>query len=317
MWKKSLINDDYITIILKILEMLMNFLEATLLKLEKFEEKYLKGYFYNALKMDREHQILKEGAVEAKHAIPGMLREMEHSSVVKFIVSLSTAIFIFPILNPIVTTTFNNHELSGLMSLIMSVCFSIQSANLFQRQLIPRLLFKDDERIIKTLFTNNKTKKYWIDHFLDKKEFKLELKNNSTLIFTVLRSLLISYKLDESHKNKLTELLDNWIEKGLTKEVYSNFLEFMVYPENNQIFLNELTRLRSSFLTKEKQDEMLFLLMDSEKILQNKASVSELIGEYEVKLKEKFGPNDISFFKENYQDDKERVIKKLTRVANK
>lgn len=294
----------------------MNFLEATLLKLEKFEEKYLKGYFYNVLKMDREHQILKENTVEAKYALPGMLRELEHSIFAKFIISLITAILIFPILSPIVFTAFNNHELSGLMSYIMYVYFSVQSANFFQRKIIPRLLFKDDERVISTLFTNNKTKKYWLDHFLDKKEFKVELKSNSTLIFTVLRSLLISYKLPEFHKNKLTELLDTWIEKGLTKEVYSNFLEFMVYPENNQIFLNELTRLRSSFLTKEKQDEMLFLLMDSDKILQNKANVAELIGEYEIKLKEKFGANDISFFKEDYQE-KERVIKKLTRVANK
>lgn len=295
----------------------MNFLETTLLKLEKFESRYLKGYFYNALKMDREHQLLSEQTVDMKNAFPGILREMQKSNVFKLVLSFFALMLVFPILNPIVSTAFDYEGPSVLVSIIMSVYMSVHSASFFQEKIIPKLLFKDDERIIKTLFENNKTKKYWMDYFLDKKEFKIEMKSNSTLIFTVLRSILISYKLEGNHKNKLEELLDNWIEKGLTKEVFSNFLEFMVYPQNNQIFLNELSKLRSSFLTKEKQDEMLFLLMDSEKILENKANINELIDNYESKLRDKFGSNDINFFKEDYEQEKERVIKKLTRVANK
>lgn len=295
----------------------MNFLEEHLFRFKGFKVKYLENnHFYEILQKDREYQILSESLIkDPKNTFYDYIRNMESSFLARFTILMTGFIFIYQPIEAILSLMLNTTGLVTMLSFISALYFSNRGMLSFFKKIVPRFLYKDDEKRIKSILEKSKTKKYWADYFLDKKEFKDILKLNQTLIFTVCRKILFSniLKNQPEHKLLLTNLLSNWVEKGLSKEVTSNLVEFLVYPYNLQLFLRELKVFENILLTNEEKKELENLLKDSEKMLDNKINVQGLIDVYIDGIETSYEHSDINFFKDK---DKKSNEKYLVKVAN-
>lgn len=291
----------------------MSFLSEELSKFNIFSDRYFKNNeFLQILKKDREFKILEETwYLNSENTFFGFIRNLKKYRFFKFIMVYALMIFFLQL---VLAFTGGFYSMISAFMLYLSTLFVANiSVNALYKK-VDIFLYKDDENKVKHVLANKKTKKYWLDYFHDNKLLKSAFKENQVMLFSLLRLVLLSKELDnkDEQKTKLGELLSNWVEKGLSRDVLSSIIDFLVYPTNMKI-VTDCLNLQKNIKNDLGKKDFENLLFESEQILTSKKSIDVWVEDYlEIIESKNQEEEEIVFFKQ--KDLKSEKVKLKTMV---
>lgn len=276
--------------------------------LNLFTKKFLKeDALDKALEMDREY-VLMDRMDSSKDNIPNIGRNLIKNPTANFTISVITALTSLTWMTSFAKAINLQSSVPNGVFLIMGGMMLFTAFFIIPkivkehiRKAVVRYLENDEGRRKKEVLSKSKTRKYWQDFFLDKKEFKVSSESAKIGILIVLKKTLAKYSEDDETRFEVGTLIEKIINKGMVKEVLGDLMNFLIIPKNKRLFIQT-------------SDEFI-----SNTYANKVTEINEVIDTLELKIDNQifnkvddilsFGEDEIVFFKPEGNHLKSKVAK--------